>query len=154
MAEMTAPLTMEKGTTKQSLPRKQWRVPLHCSGKNLRDEKLEFYMAGTKATVGLLELERDNNGWALEDDDSSMNITIHSKYMDKWGLKIYRIEVCTFICHLNCIIFMEGIHVHTLLYYSTLWKKPGDVLNCSVGRRECQCPCFVGRYGNECGRYS
>ncbi|XP_056003449.1 steroidogenic acute regulatory protein, mitochondrial-like [Ostrea edulis] len=49
-------------------------------------------MAGTKATVGLLELERDNNGWALEDDDSSMNITIHSKYMDKWGLKIYRIE--------------------------------------------------------------
>jgi hypothetical protein len=93
---------VKKVTTEQSLSNKQWRVPLQCSGENLRDEKLRLYTAGTEATEGLLELEADDSGWALEDDDSSINVTIHSKYIDKWDLKIYRVKVGT-IYHLNRI---------------------------------------------------
>lgn len=66
---------------------------MKCSKGNIGGEELEFYKMGVKSTKGLLALlESGNTDWSLEDNDTSSNINIYSKYIYDWSLKIYRIN--------------------------------------------------------------
>ncbi|XP_062585294.1 uncharacterized protein LOC134246964 [Saccostrea cucullata] len=91
----TEPIIAQQEKTKSPMKnsndnRNQWKVPLKCPRTDLNPEKMEFYKIGVEATSGLAELDEDTRGWSVEEEDTSENITIHSKYIYKWGLKIYR----------------------------------------------------------------
>lgn len=71
---------------------------MKCSKGNIGGEELEFYKMGVKSTKGLLALlESGNTDWSLEENDTSSNINIYSKYIYDWSLKIYRISVSAYV---------------------------------------------------------
>lgn len=83
---------------KSEKTKNEWSVPLKCTKGNVRGEELEFYKMGVKSTKGLLALlESGNTDWSLEDNDTSSNINIYSKYIYDWSLKIYRISVSAYV---------------------------------------------------------
>lgn len=90
--------TTTMSSPKSEKTKNEWSVPLKCTKGNVRGEELEFYKMGVKSTKGLLALlESGNTDWSLEDNDTSSNINIYSKYIYDWSLKIYRISVSAYV---------------------------------------------------------